>query len=447
MRINLDLELNSKLSKVINDNEILTEHLKSAFHHPSQKGREKKEANAYNCLCAGLDRIKDTVKHLNNLEIDNDSEDGLYAFYDFLNYSQTLIDCIQIIGNIFNITDELKKEIRCFKNIQNKKGTDEKYFKYLRSLCTIHPIETSYHSDFQGKEPEWCPYVLSTNSIVSSLRKYDDKKPDFIAVVYRNDVEFSKRVPIYLEELFTYVQNRYTFIKTITKKAEQYYSNEVNKLKEKHILLPDECEDYEKYLKELAIAMEERYETSYAVRICLTIIKTTYEDKEMQRKLDNYKSALKQAISIVHQQIQNMEYEGFNLSSLEMKSNNESKCLKGYVYEVEKINQLCHSELIENFDSDINELINENNYVNKDFMKQLLFLMNEKIKKGLSHEKLSEFARLLDYMYSINFSEWARIQLKIMENFYSKYVKFDYGLNDWHLYLQFVVANWMLSRK
>lgn len=447
MRINLDLELNNELRKVINDNEILTEHLKSAFHHPNQKGREKKEVNAYNCLCATLDRIKDTVKHLNNLEIDNESEDGLYAFYDFLNYSQTLIDCIQIIGNIFNVTDELKEEKHCFKNIQNEKGTDEKYFKYLRSLCTIHPVETSYHADFQGKEPEWCPYVLSTNSIVSSLRKYDDKKSDFIAVVYRNDVEFSKRVPIYIEELFTYVQNRYTFIETITKKAEQYYSHEVNKLKEKHILLPEECEDYENYLKELAIAMEERYDTSYDVKIWLAIIKTTYEDKEMQKKLDEYKSALRLAISIAHQQIQNMDYDYLSLISLTKENNTTIKCFIGYEYETEKVFKLCHGFFIEDYNSDINDLIYEKDCINENFMNQLLYVMDEQIKAGLSHEELRNVALIIDDRYNINESEWSRLQLKIMENLYSEYVEFDYQLNDWRLYLQFIVANWMLLRK
>ena len=65
-----------------------------------------------------------------------------------------------MISKIYNVPYEAENDISCFNQKGNDgSGNDEKYFKYLRSLCSVHPVETSQHKIYQGDEPEWCPYI------------------------------------------------------------------------------------------------------------------------------------------------------------------------------------------------------------------------------------------------------------------------------------------------
>ena len=38
------------------------------------------------------------------------------------------------------------------------------------------------------------------------------------------------------------------------------------------------------------------------------------------------------------------------------------------------------------------------------------------------------------------------MQLKLMEPVLGKYIEFDYFLNDWQLYLEYQLSEWLLSK-
>lgn len=446
MRIGLDLQLNMNLREKINEYSVFTDQLRDEFHFPSQQKGKKSETGAYNCLCAALDRIQQTAAHCNTLDIESSSNDGLFAFYDFLNYSQTLIDCITIVGHIFGAKYNCKEAQSCFRYAEgSEKGNDERYFKYLRSLCAIHPIATNAHQEYQGNEPEWCPYVTSGKSALFSMTNPEWNKPDFVAVVYRNDVQFSKYIPIYTEELFAYVRKRYAFLDEIVMAAEAYYQNRIDELRRKHIPTPDECEDYRRYLKELEAAMQERCGEFYHVREWLAIMQTTYENEAMQNLLVQYQTALKRAIQEVHRQLQSMECMDSDFSDLGPLTHYIGNAFNGYSYETSKIHYLYPSGCTEDPDYDVLKFVNAEFDFDKERMTRLLSVMDNAIQHKASHEELTNLAKAMDWKFQVSNSEWARLQLKIIEFVYSKTLKFDYLQNDWHLYLQIQIANWLLG--
>ena len=220
MKIQLNARLSKDLRSAVNDSQNFSLRKTAEFHCPSDKKGDKSEKRAYNCICAAMDRIDDLVEYLNNLDIEP-TKDGVFNLCNFLNYGQTLIDCITIVGQVYGVKYESKNDLSTFhQKGLNGKGNDEKYFKYLRALCSVHPLGTTAYSEFQGKEPEWCPYINFAGTAafgLLSLQIADSKNVDFIAVVYRNDSEISKYVPIKIKELFLYVKKRYLFIKTIIK--------------------------------------------------------------------------------------------------------------------------------------------------------------------------------------------------------------------------------------
>ena len=120
----------------------------------------------------------------------------------------------------------------------------------------MHPVETTGYPMYQGNEPEWCPYIRSGNDSLSRL-KYD--AADFYAVVYRNDQCTFKEVPIYIEQVFKYIQMRYKSIEMIIQLIDKYDQERIDELKELHIKTPEECDDYKCYLMNLANENNVRY--------------------------------------------------------------------------------------------------------------------------------------------------------------------------------------------
>ena len=446
MKIDLDLQLNTNLRDKINEYSAFADQLRDEFHFPSQKKGKTTETGAYNCLCAALNRIQETADHCNTLDVTNDTSTGLFAFYDFLNYSQTIIDCITIVGHIFGVKYDFDNGPSCFRYAkENEKGNDERYFKYLRSLCAVHPIETNAHREYQGNEPEWCPYIISGKSALFSMTNPEWNKPDFIATVYRNDIQFSKYIPIYTEELFAYVRKRYAFLKEITNAAEVYYQKCIADLKEKRIPTPGECENYLSYLEELEAAMRERCGAVYHAREWSAIMQTTYEDEAMQTLLRQYQTALKAAIQAVHDRLQSMDCLDRDLSDLGVLTRYIGNAFDGYAYEISKLNYLYPSGSTENPDYDVLDFVNAKVDFDQERMTWMLAVMDETIQHKATHKELTSLVKELDLEFQLSNAEWARLQLKIIEFVYSNTIKFDYLQNDWHLYLQIQMANWILG--
>ena len=448
MKINLDLQLNKNLRDKINEYSVFTYRLQDKFRFPAQKrGTDRIEAGAYNCLCAALDRIQETAAHCNTLDITNDKSDGFFELYDFLNYGQTLIDCITIVGHIFGTKYKFDGEPSCFQHAEeSEKGNDERYFKYLRSLCAIHPIETNAHKEYQGNEPEWCPYVTSGKFALFSMTNSEWIQPDFVAVVYRNDIQFSKYVPIYTKELFSYVQKRYEFLNEIIVDAEEYYQKCIAELKVKHIPTPDECKDYLSYLKELETAMQERSGEFYHVREWAAIMQTTYEDEAMQNFLIQYQTELKAAIHAVHDRLQSMDCFDCDLNDLGVLTRYIGNAFDGYEYEISKISYLYPSGCTEDPEYNVLDFVNDKCHFDQQRMACMLAAMDQAIQQNATHEELTGLAKSMNLKFHVNNAEWARLQLKIIEFVYLKTIMFDYLQNNWHLYLQVQIANWLLEK-
>ena len=137
MELNLDLELNKKLREILNEEHNFMYERKAEFKVPGKRG-EMEEIKAFNCICACLDRIDSLVVHCNDI---SKNIENIYGLCDILNYGQTLIDCISMIAKIYGVTYNPEGDISCFdESGLDGKGNDEKFFKYMRYLCSFHPF-------------------------------------------------------------------------------------------------------------------------------------------------------------------------------------------------------------------------------------------------------------------------------------------------------------------
>lgn len=447
MKIFLDKSLVRALRDKFNEHPVFSCSITSDFHIPTHSRGTKENKNAYNCLCAALDRMSDIVDYLNGLDIQSNKKNGTFQLCDFLNQSQTLIDCIKIFEKIYQAPYPAQGDISSFHE-QGKtgEGNDEAYFKYIRSLCSVHPVATNAHPEYQGDEPEWCPYLCSKGSSYWNFNR--DNHTDFVAMVYRNNIKGIHHIYISLSEAFHYVEKRYRHIDKIIEGIERYNQGQIEYFQKKKIMTPDVFDSYADYIASLTDEFQKRCGTNdYLPRVWIAVFHTHFDNPNWETALNEYKLEMKKGIERVHIDLQNMSCLNYNFDSNPVQVY-PLEDLDNYGYEEEKIGDLFSSIDMERADENYSEtFISEKNAFDSERMQAILNLFNDNIKSGLCHEELRDLSKYIDSIYHVSNSEWARIQLKIIEPILGQFLPFDYFANDWHLYLQIQIAKWKLSKR
>lgn len=312
---------------------------------------------AWDKICAIMNRLDDTVEYLNTIELNTGKyKRSAFDFFDFMNNASVVIDCVKELSKIFEVSDsEIKNSTNIFNKVgSDGNGTDEKYFEYLRSLCSVHPVETSRHKRYQDNDFECSPYVLWNNS----LRLFNDDC-DIYAVVYTSkDNESFKRVGIYIEQVFKYVEIRVNFIEKIIDYIDTYQKDMILKLKKQHIKNDTEFNSYIEYLTNLDEEAKDRYGDDhwYSFEYVIKLLQLKLSDSENENKMKLYINALKYAIKFEHNALQNMSNIGYENSGLKYSKENietslyielyspssGSKEERRYGYNIEKIQYLSY---------------------------------------------------------------------------------------------------------
>lgn len=446
LKIQLDSQLCKELKEKINEHHNFTYEKTANFKFPNNK--KDVSAGAYKCICATLARINDLVEHCNNIETE-----GQFGLCDFLNYTQSLIECINIIGRVYKVEPLYKgvnkNDTSVFHQAGlNNNGNDEKYFTYLRSLCSVHPVETSRHAEYQGNQAEWCPYILTDKSsmLVQFPNVYPDlKDADFVVTIYRNDMKLCKYVPIYIKDLIAYVQKRYQHIRQIIKAINDCNQELIDNYKKKPIPEPGSFTDYISYFNNLQSAITERCGENHSdkTKKWICIMKAHFEDNTMQEKLFAYQEVLKTGIANIHQQLQQMEIDYY--FEEEPISYDTSFVKNSYV--LEKLDYLQEDFWRLSLDEAVKLAESGGETFNNNRIDNMLSMISDARMNGADDEGLLNITRYIDRQYTITNSEWARIQLKIIEPYFDNIVEFDYHLNDWYLHLQVEIAFWLLSQR
>lgn len=344
-KIELDTEILRKLRNKINEQKNIS------------YNKMYKKYRAWDKICAIMNRLDDTVEYLNTIELNTGKyKRSAFDFFDFMNNASVVIDCVKELSKIFEVSDsEIKNSTNIFNKVgSDGNGTDEKYFEYLRSLCSVHPVETSRHKRYQDNDFECSPYVLWNNS----LRLFNDDC-DIYAVVYTSkDNESFKRVGIYIEQVFKYVEIRVNFIEKIIDYIDTYQKDMILKLKKQHIKNDTEFNSYIEYLTNLDEEAKDRYGDDhwYSFEYVIKLLQLKLSDSENENKMKLYINALKYAIKFEHNALQNMSNIGYENSGLKYSKENietslyielyspssGSKEERRYGYNIEKIQYLSY---------------------------------------------------------------------------------------------------------
>ena len=381
-KIGLDTEILRKLRNKINEQKNIS--------YNKMYGKYR----AWDKICAIMNRLDDTVEYLNTIELNTGKyKRSAFDFFDFMNNASVVIDCVKELSKIFEVSDsEIKNSTNIFNKVgSDGNGTDEKYFEYLRSLCSVHPVETSRHKRYQDNDFECSPYVLWNNS----LRLFNDDC-DIYAVVYTSkDNESFKRVGIYIEQVFKYVEIRVNFIEKIIDYIDTYQKDMILKLKKQHIKNDTEFNSYIEYLTNLDEEAKDRYGDDhwYSFEYVIKLLKLKLSDSENEKKMELYINALKYAIKFEHNTLQNMNNIGYENSGLK--------------YTEENIETSLYIELYSPSSGS-----------------------KEERRYGYNIEKI----QYLSYDSGDSNKEWAYVQLNEARDFFEKYVSFRNAKSDFEYY-------------
>lgn len=296
-KINLDESLVNKLRDTIN----------SVLHLSMQKKYDFKKSPAFLRICAIMDRLYATAKYLNSFELKyNPDEFHSFKFCDFINNAYILKNCVDAMGKMFGYKmDKINSSYKYFpESRRNDKGNDCSYFSYLRSLASVHPIETDKHPEYIDAVFECSPYITWRSS---------SKKKLFLIVYYydKNNGIRIKEIPIDVQRVFDFVEYRYSLLDEMIFYVKKYQSKVLKELQGG--IIKTESEFYIDYLENLKNENEKRYpnKESYELKFAIRFFALKLTDPKNQKLYNKYANALRYAIQFKHQELQNMTTEGF----------------------------------------------------------------------------------------------------------------------------------------
>lgn len=298
MVLNLDEAVIRRLRNSVNST------INSALVKKHYSYRAKESISSWNQICALMDRIQSIVWYFREMKFHYDDKRMLvFDFYAFMTQADVLDDCISTLAHIYdvNLEAEDSETVVFMEKGENGKGTDKKYFEYLRSLCVVHPGMTDrFDGTYTTRTGQCSPYVLVNDHLYK-------KDGELIVRIYYNDDEHTADViGISLKQIFCYVERRYSILDKIVEGIHRYDESVKIRLMKESMKDQAVFDDYIEYLRYLKEQTEYRFPVTdaYEIEFVIRIMTTEITDERNLSRYQKYCNALRYAISFEHTRIQ-----------------------------------------------------------------------------------------------------------------------------------------------
>ena len=289
--------------------------------HAEKRGISR-EYYAWNRICAAMERLEDTLDYLNHMKLGmNRRFHSAFDFYDFINNAYIVIDCIKTIGKIFMIDTALIEEIEnstsVFRNNLMQVGTDQRYFEYIRSLCSVHSLCTNHQKEFlNGSQFHCCPRVTWNTDLL-----LHNDEADLVAVVYPSDYrEAGVYLGLRLSQFEHYVAKWIELIPKIIEAKNNYTDNEYERLRRETVKnLPEFDNNTIKWIMYLKSEYCKRldYGNDGILDDLASFFTIKLSDSRNNIALEKYQNAVLYTLKFLRNELQNMSYEGFENSGIQ----------------------------------------------------------------------------------------------------------------------------------
>ena len=245
-----------------------------------------------------------------------------FDFYDFINNTFIVIDCIKTIGKIFRVDNKLIEEIENSTSVfgveHGENGSDQKYFEYIRSLCSVHPLCTNRQKDYlRDSKLHCCPFVTWRRDLAFGA----GRKADLTAFVYPSKPKAKTiYLGLYVSQFEQYLAKWIEFIPKIIEAKNNYTDKEYERLRNEPIKsLSDYSDNVAQYLAYLKEEYLKRYDcgNEYLFDYCIRVFTVKVSDYRNNELLKKYQHALLYSLKFLKTELQNMSYEGYENTGIQ----------------------------------------------------------------------------------------------------------------------------------
>ena len=307
--------MNFQIDKVLELWQILSEKGYLCFDKITNAkiGRKDIPFNSRARIETALYRIEDTLNYMNKIELGvNRERMQAFDFYDFINCEVVVIDCIEALAHIFGLEKEIS-EIKGKRDVFRGDGTDNDFVKYVRSLASVHPLDTSGHPKYNGHENFHCsPRAYWDSAMQDGM--------DLTITIYdsantQNELEYLR---VRVDDFVKVLQRWIDFMDVIMTAIRDYERKTIAEYKETSMKMPCEFDnyvDYIRYLKEEYIKRGNNTQWD-CFDDFMKIFSTDITNSENIEKVERYKNAIKLSLAFLHDRTQNPVNVGVNDNDL-----------------------------------------------------------------------------------------------------------------------------------
>ena len=395
---NFDLQPARNLRAAINEKDNLS--MDKAHKLRKKKAKIPIPYFAWDRICAIMDRLEDTLGYINLMELGNcRSNSSAFDFFEFINNAYVVIEGIRIIGQIFALDstkiESIEKSQEVFGDVLNAGGTDGQFFKYIRSLCAVHPFNTTDHPTYMKNSVlHCCPFVVWCNGGTGIFR--NDKR-DLSAHVYTSKRgDHTQDIPLYVGQFESYINKWIGLIPEVITAIQNYNESVYEEFRKQPLKMLKDFDNEIYYVFYLKQEYAKRFGDTmeYIFDKIAFILEGRLENQDNAEKLEKYKNAIRYALPFMHRSLEGMTIEGFEYTGIKGKNHTETNLL----FELESPD--VHSNELSKY-----------------------------------HYNLSKVYCLESDNYGYWDKDWARKQVEAMSDFLNKYVVFTNEETDSELVL------------
>ena len=322
--LSYDTSICEKLRDKVNEKVNIMILKKDTIHN--KKNNTEVNYDAWNRICACMDRISDTLDYLNGMTLGKcRSSRAAFDFYDFINCSSVIIECIESLCHIFNVDKRYLsfcEERKIFGDILGNLGSDEKFFKYIRSLAVVHPSKTNgKHPYILGSIVVQCSPFVTWYSKYNAFTKKENYDLQLVVYSSRNE-DKTKWIPLSISQFDEYLSRWLDLINDIIDAVDKYndsYFDHYRSIPMKTKKEFNNMVDYICYLKE-ENKKRLNNEFDYIFDKYYYIFTVNLSSKKNQEKLNKYRNAIEYSIDFEAKSLQDMTFEGFEYTGIAIES-------------------------------------------------------------------------------------------------------------------------------
>ena len=316
-QIHLNPELIEEFNASLDAHEHISEQI--SFVEKAFEKKRYRGVPAWDCICACVHRVRDTVGYLNDQVLGKGEHGSAFDFINFINNASVVLDSIDMLARIIGV-DLSQEDARtdAFNQLgDNGKGTDKRYFEFLRSLCAVHPVETNRFKDvYHTADIVTCPYLTWVRgSLLEMMWDCDLHAHAFV----NNTNSWGEDICIHMDQVFAHIKYRYSLLNKIGCALERFQEEKIEEFR--NIFVPARREDESElsYVERLKQVEVERFgsHNDFVYDFAKAVLSFEPTNPANKAAAERYKNAWRFALDLQLNVLRDMSREGVEHAGIE----------------------------------------------------------------------------------------------------------------------------------